>query len=314
MKMKVITFAVILAGVALASQERCVAQKANSSEVLPPAQTVVTALAKGSKSTPMLTQKDVEVQVDGKPAQVDGWVPLHGKNAPMQLVFLIDNSARSYFALQIPSLKKFILALPPTTQVAVAYMSNGMAQLAQPMTSDHALAAKSLRLTNGIPAVSGSPYFVLSSLAKNWPGHSPTKRRVVFMVTNGEDPYYTSIDLQDPYVAAAISDAQKAHLLVYSIYFRNTDTGGSNSIGTLYGQSYLLEVATQTGGQLYTEAMVSPVSFDPFLKKFRQSLENQYLLSVDVKASGLQQLKLKSKLPGVKLASASRIIVGNPPH
>jgi len=314
MKIKAPIFvsAVLLAGITWAGPGNAYAQAANRSEVAPAAHVVVTANAKGSKKAPMVTQDDVEVQINGKPAQIGGWLPLQGENAGMQLVILIDDSARSYFSLQIPSLKKFILALPPSTQVAVAYMDNGIAEMAQTMTPDHALAAKSLRLTNEIPAISGSPYFVLSSLAKHWPSVAPTNRRVVFMVTNGEDPYYTSSDLQDPYVAAAIADSQKAGLLVYSIYFRDKDTGGSNSISTLFGQSYLLEVANQTGGELYTEAMISPVSFDPFLKQFRQSLDSQYLLGVEASGSGLHRLKVQSKLHGVKFAAPSQIVVGSP--
>lgn len=259
---------------------------------------------------PKIQQNDLEVRLKGHPAKIFDWVPLQGPNAGMQLVILIDDSVRSYFALQIPSLKKFIMALPSSTEVAVGYMDNGQVQMAQKLTADHALAAKSLRLPNEIPGISGSPYFVLSDLAKHWPSKAKTPRRVVFMVTNGEDPYYASRDLQDPYVAAAIADSQKAGLLVYSIYFRDQGYGGSNSFGTLLGQSYLLEVADATGGELYTEEMSSPVSFDPFLKQFKMSLDHQYLLAVDANGSGLQRVQVKSKAPGIKLAAPSEVNVG----
>ena len=109
--------------------------------------------------------------------------------------------------------EEFILGLPASTEIAVAYMSNGRAVMAQKMTADHKLAADSLRLTNGIPGITGSPYFCLSDLAKHWPSQEKA-RRVVFMVTNGEDPYYRSRDMQVPYLAAAIRDSQKARLLV----------------------------------------------------------------------------------------------------
>lgn len=300
----------LLAGAGCLSILTANAQAPNRSEITPPAYTVITAKWKGSTRPPDVSASDLNVRVENKPAKVDGWVPLQGAHADMQLIFLIDDSARSKLALQIPSLKKFILSLPSTTDVGVAYMDNGSPQMAQQLTSDHALAAKSLRLTNGIPDISGSPYFVLSSLAKKWPSQTKTDRRVVFMVTNGEDPYYTSVDLQDPYVAAAIADSQRAHLLVYSIYFRNRGAGGSGDISTLYGQSYLLEVSTQTGGVSYTEELISPVSFDPFLKQFRQTLETQYLLTVDTNGSGLKRLQVKTKQAGVKLAVPSRIDLG----
>lgn len=309
--MKTAVFSVLLlTGICGTGASRANAQAPNRTEITPPAYTVITAKWKGSTKPPFISDSDLNVRVQNKPAKVDGWLPLQGENADTQLVFLIDDSARSKFALQIPSLKKFIMDLPSTTEVAVAYMGNGSARMSQTLTSDHALAAKSLRLTNGIPAISGSPYFVLSSLTKKWPSQQKTHRRVVFMVTNGEDPYYTTSDLQDPYVDSAIADSQRAHVLVYSIYFRNRGAGGSNDLSTLYGQSYLLRVSTETGGASYTEAMISPVSFDPFLKQFKQSLESQYLLTVDTNGSGLKRLQVKTNRPSVKLAVPSRIDLG----
>ena len=315
MTMHRVVCAVLFAGMCVATSP-AIAQESPVTELEAPptAQLVITAKAKGRvkgfRELPKIQQNDLEVRLKGHPAKIFDWVPLQGPNAAMQLVILIDDSVRSYFALQIPSLKKFIMALPSSTEVAVGYMDNGRVDFAQTMTADHALAAKSLRLPNEIPGISGSPYFALSDLAKHWPSKAATARRVVFMVSNGEDPYYRGSDLQDPYVAAAISDSQKAGLLVYAIYFRVQGYGGSNSIGALYGQSYLLEVAEATGGELYTEAMSSPVSFDPFLKQFKTSLDHQYLLAVDANGSGLQQVKVKSKVPGVKLAAPSEVNVG----
>ena len=89
-------------------------------------------------------------------------------------------------------------------------MANGRVVMAGPMTTDHARAVGCLRLTNGIPGITGSPYFCLSDLAKHWPSKEDSVRRVEFMVTNGEDPYNASRNMQDPYVAAAIQDSQKA--------------------------------------------------------------------------------------------------------
>lgn len=276
------------------------------------AQFILTALGKGSQTPPLLEQNNVTITVRNRPAEVTGWTPLRGDNASrLQLVFLFDESAPHYLALQFPSLRKFIQSLPPGAQVGVAYMSNGRAQMAGPLTSDHVQAANSLRMTNAIPGVSASPYFCLSDLAKHWPSKEPT-RRVVFMVSNGEDPYYMSRDMQDPYLAAAIGDAQRAGLLVYSIYFRDVGFRRAGGMGTLIGQSYLLKVAQETGGQTYLGAMTTPVSFDPFLDQFRQSLDNQYAVSVAVDGSGMQSLKVKLKLRDVKLAAPSKVVVGGP--
>jgi hypothetical protein len=272
------------------------------------AQVIVTVNADKPHSAPPLQQADIAVKVKGRSANVVSVSPINDATEPTQLVFMFDESARSYLALQIPDLKQFIMGLPASTEVAVAYMSNGRAVMAQTLTSDHKKAADSLRLTNGIPGITGSPYFCLSDLAKHWPSHEKA-RRVVFMVTNGEDPYYRSRDMQDPYLAAAIQDSQKAELLVYSIYFRNTFGGGSTSFSTLMGQSYLQRLANETGGQFYSMAMSSPVSFEPFLKQFKQSLERQYLLTFAAGNAGWQRVQVESKARGIKLTAPKAIYV-----
>ncbi len=276
------------------------------------AQVIVTVNADKPHPAAPLQQGDITVKVKGRPASVVSVTPIKDATEPTQLVFMFDESARSYLALQFPDLKKFIEALPASTSVAVAYMNNGRAVMAQKLTPDHKKAADSLRLTNGIPGITGSPYFCLSDLAKNWPSQEKA-RRVVFMVTNGEDPYYRSRDMQDPYVAAAIQDSQKARLLVSSIYFRNTFGGGSNSFSTLMGQSYLQYVANDTGGQFYSMAMSSPVSFEPFLNLFKQSLERQYLLTFAVGNTGLQRVQVQSRVNGIKLTAPKAIYIDKNP-
>lgn len=304
MNMSRVAGAVLLAGTFLASAS--LASPAMAQEATANARFVITSKARGSQPAPVLQEKETTVQLKNHPAEITGWTPLRGANDGLQLVLLFDESARSYLSLQIPSLRKFIEGLPPSAEVAVAYMQNGRALMAQTLTRDHALAAKSLRLTNGIPGITGSPYFCLSDLAKHWPSQAKT-RRVVFMVTNGEDPYYGGRDLQDPYVSAAIADSQRAGLLVYSIYFRNT--GRTGQLGTLFGQNYLSQVATGTGGDTYANLMSSPVSFDPYLKEFKLSLENQYMLTVAARGSGLQRLKVKSSARGVRITAPSAVNV-----
>lgn len=276
------------------------------------AQVIITVNANQSKSPAPLQQGEIAVKVKGRPSIIESATPIDDATEPTQLVFMFDESARSYLALQIPELKEFIMALPASTEVAVAYMNNGRAVMAQKLTADHKKAADSLRLTTGVLGISGSPYFALSDLAKHWPSQT-WARRVVFMVTNGEDPYYRSRSMQDPYLAAAIQDSQKARLLVYSIYFRNTFGGGPNSFSTVMGQSYLLHLADETGGQFYSLAMSSPVSFKPFLKQFKQSLERQYLVTFAIGNTGWQRVQVKSKASGIKLTAPKEIYVEKNP-
>jgi hypothetical protein len=298
--------AILAMGIVVAAPSRAAAQGEGNGSFT--GQMVMTA--QGNRQMPDLSQQDVSVAVDGQNSQISQWKPLRGPDAPLQLVFLIDESAPPSISLQFPMMKDFIRKLPPSTEVAVAYMLNGRAVLQKPLTTDHAAAAATLRLPNSIPGVTGSPYFSLSDLAKKWPSKAKT-RRVVFMLTNGEDPYYRTHDLQDPYVRSAITDCQKAGLLVYSLYFHDIGTGGFGTTATLFGQSYLLMVSNETGGVAYTEAMTTPVSVGPFLKQFQTSLDNQYMATITARRGGLQRVKVTSKTKSTKLRAPARVNFGS---
>lgn len=266
---------------------------------------VVTATAKSKKSDTLtdVPAQSIKVEVDRKPQQVIGWKPYRGNNSALQLVVLMDESSRSIVSLQLVELKKFLLSLPPNVQVAVGYMMNGQPNLLQNLTTDHQAVANSLRLPMGINSINGSPYFCISALARAWPGRDPAVRREVLMVTDGLDPYEPrTFDPNDPYVLAAMSDAQNAGIVVYSIYFRGVGRFSSNVWGVDVGQNYLTELCDATGGMVYTEGLIDPVSFQPFLKDLLVKLQNQYEVKfVTTPRKGLQYFKVETTLRDIKL-------------
>jgi hypothetical protein len=276
------------------------------------AQAVVTVLAKGGEAPP-LQQQNLKVWADGKESTITQWQALRGDRAGLEFVLLIDDSARSSIGLQLNDLAKFIQSLPPTTSVGVAYMQNGRAAFAQNLTVDHALAAKAIRITGGTPGSSASPYFCLSDLAKHWPSQDPNNRREVLMVTDGVDRYSPRYDPEDPYLQAAISDSQKAGLIVYSIYFRDTGRLDRSGYETNAGQSLLTQVAQGTGGNLYYQGLSNPVSFRPFLEDLSKRLENQYELGFTTPTKPKQelvQLKVKTDVGHVSINAPQRVPVG----
>ena len=159
--------------------------------------------------------------------------------------------------------------------------------MAQKMTADHKLAADSLRLTNGIPGITGSPYFCFVRPGEELAFQGKGPSRGLYGDKRRGSLLQVALICRIPISRPQFKTLKKLDLLVYSIYFRNTFGGGSNSFSTVMGQSYLLQLATETGGQFYSLAMSSPVSFQPFLKQFKQSLERQYLLTFAVGEYGL---------------------------
>jgi VWFA-related protein len=276
------------------------------------ARAVVTATTKSTEGVSTVTRQSISVYENRKLQEVTGWVPLRGQRAGLQLVVLLDDSSQGNLGLQLNDLRSFVTALPPTTQVAVGYMRNGTANLVQNFTTDHAQAAKSFRLPSGNAGINGSPYFCLSDLVKHWPGGEANVRREVIMVTDGVDRYSGGrFDPEDPYVRAAITDAQKAGVIVYSIYYRGAGRFDRSALVTDGGQNYLTQVSGDTGGKVYLEGFGNPVSFAPFLSDIQRKLQNQYELSfVSSAKPGLQALRVKTSQPNTSLQWPARIPVG----
>jgi hypothetical protein len=276
------------------------------------ARTVVTAVPKHAEDTTPLASQTVTVYENRKAQKITGWVPLRGERADLQLVILLDDSSRSSLGLQLKDLSDFVTSLPPTTQVAVGYMRNGVANMAQNFTTDHAQAAKAFRLPSGTPGSNGSPYFCLSSLVKSWPGSERAVRREVIMVTDGVDRYSGGrFDPENPYVRSATNDAIRAGVIVYSIYYRSAGAFDRNLGVTNGGQNYLTQVSGDTGGKVYLEGFGNPVSFSPFLSDIRHKLENQYELSFESTAKpGLQQLRVKTSQPNTSVLFPAQVLVG----
>ncbi|MGA6982488.1 MAG: hypothetical protein WBZ11_13110 [Candidatus Sulfotelmatobacter sp.] len=277
----------------------------------PPVHMVVTVEALHGSEVPEVGRRDVMVLEKRNRDQVTDWVPAQGDNAALELFILMDDSSNMSLGTQLDDLRKFIDSQPASTKIGVAYMQNGMAKMQQNLTADHALAAKALRLPAGLPGINGSPYFSLSDLVKRWP--ETAARREVLMVSDGIDRYYGQADLQDPYLNAAIDDAQRANIVVYAIYTPGAGHYGHDYWQSYWGQIYLSKLADETGGEgYYIGFQGPPVSFAPYLKQMDGSLSHQYLLTFiprPQKKSGLQSIKLTTEVSNAELVGPHKVYV-----
>lgn len=277
-----------------------------------PVKTIITVLPKHSEQAPPIQPHDLKIQVNGKSVQADNVTPLRGDRAGLELVVLIDSGARTSLGRQMGEIGSFVKSLPPSTQVAIAYMLNGRAVFQQPFTANKDLALRALHLPGGSAGSSASPYFCISDLAKNWPSRDTANRREVMAITDGIDPYEERFDPSDPYVNSATQDSIRAGVIVDALYWH--DMGIASRVGFLAtgGQSLLGLITTNTGGVLYYQGLGNPVSFTPFLNDLSKRLENQYELGFIVPGKnkpGIQSLKVKLEMPGVKLNAATRVAV-----
>jgi hypothetical protein len=272
---------------------------------------LVTVEARHGSNVPDVGREDVMVYEGRDRDQVTDWVPEQGDRAALELFILLDDGSGASLGTQLEELRHFIAAQPAATKIGVAYMQNGTAKVVQDLTSDHALAAKALRLPMGVGGINASPYFSLSDLIKRWP--ESTARREVLMVSDGIDHYYGGGDLDDPYLSSAIDDALRADIAVFAIYTPGVGHDSHSYWRTYWGQIYLSRVADETGGESYYIGFNGPpVSFHPFLDDLEHRLTHQYLLTFipkPQKKSGMQRVKVATEVSNAELVSAGKVYV-----
>jgi len=274
-----------------------------------PVHMVITAEARHGAQEPDLNREDVTVYLGRTRTQVADWAPLRGEHAGLELFLLLDDSSDVSLGSQLEDLRQFILLQPPTTLIGVGYMRDGGVDTVQNFTDDHVLAAKALRLPLGNIGAFASPYLSLSDLLKRWPESS--LRHEVLMITDGIDRF-GGVGPANPYVDTAIEQAQKAGVLVHSIFASGVGHFGRMQWPVYWGQNYLSEIGTETGGQAYFLGFETPVSFAPYLQDLSRRLNHQYLLTFLAKPEkkpGLQRVRVRTEVPNVELVAATKVFV-----
>jgi len=284
-----------------------VAQQAPSTGV--PVHIVVTVEPRHGSNIPVIHREDVMAYQGRDRAKVTDWIPLQGEHAGLQLFIMIDDAANTSLGSQLEDVRQFINAQPPSTAIGVAYMRNGIADILQNHTNDHEQAAKALRLPLGDTGASASPYFSVVDLIKRWP-ETPIRREIL-LVSDGIDRFGGS-GPSNPYVDSAIEEAQRAGVIIYSIYTPGVGHYGHSFWRMNWGQNYLSQISDETGGESYYLGFGAPVSFAPYLDDVTRRLTRQYLLTFLAKPerkAGFQQVKLRTEVPNAELVGADRVYV-----
>jgi len=267
---------------------------------------------KRGPEAPRIDISQVKVKFGDDDRRVTAWNPVlggsgHGPGTGVELAILIDDGLQSSFGRMLGDIQSFIQALPQDVAVMVGYMQNGRVVTEQGFTTEHDMAAKAIRLTQALPGASASPYFCLSDFVKKW--QPDGKAHIVLMITSGVDPYNGStspLNQSSPYVDAAKSDAQRAGVAVYSIYFTGAAMRGMQA--SFSGQNYLTDVAASTGGTAYYLGTGDPPSFSPFLKRFNDALYDTYRVEFEGGGKGLQRFHISAegaKVSGPMMVEAS---------
>ncbi|MGA9448083.1 MAG: hypothetical protein WBQ74_23385 [Candidatus Sulfotelmatobacter sp.] len=288
------------------------AQEASTATV--PVKMTVTANVASDKRMPEINQQDVFVKQGKERLRVTEWFPAQGDRAGLDLFILIDDASDARLGSHLEDLRTFINAQPSTTSVGVGYMRNATVQIVQDFTTDHAAAAKALRLPLGSAGAYGSPYLSVIDLMTRWPANQ--NRREVVMVTDGIDRarrgmFWRGLNV-NPDVDSASDVAMRTGTIIHTIYAPGVGRLYRNYWEATNGQLGIAKLSDVTGGESFFLGLQSPVSFAPYLDQLQKILDNQYLLSFSAKPdkkAGLQYVTLSTEVAGVEFAAADAIWV-----
>ena len=239
---------------------------------------------------------------------VTAWTSAQGDESALEFAILIDEV--STIGNQLDDLRKFVLSQPKATSVGLFYASNGNVQMVSPFSTDHDAVAKKVRLTFGDPGASTSIYLSLMDLISRW--KAGTARREVLIIGDGIDRFRG--DPSSPDVPLAIERAQKAGIMIHTLYAKGVGRASRNLFRSNYGQSNLSQITDATGGESFFQGLDTPISFAPFLTQLDMVLHNQYFLTFTTartakKKGELRGFRVNTEQHNVDISAAREIFV-----
>jgi hypothetical protein len=120
-----------------------------------------------------------------------------------------------------------------------------------------------------------------------------------------------------PDVDSTIENAQKAGVIIHTLFANGVGRVGRNSFRLNLGQGNLSKMADATGGEGFFQGFFTPVSFAPYLQQLDMVLKNQYWLRYATerskKAKGeLRSFRVRTEQHGVEISAPDKIFVPGP--
>ncbi|HZH33574.1 MAG TPA: VWA domain-containing protein [Pyrinomonadaceae bacterium] len=238
---------------------------------------------------------DFELEVDGKTEEIN---ELSRSETPVRLALLFDNSSSVAVAREFEkkAATRFLKrVLRPSKDQAALYSISTISRQEQKLTADTRLLVQAIE---GFPPPAGATALLDSIVqAANYLDEAATDgRRVIVIMTDGVDT------ISDTTLEQAIREAQMANCQIYVVKttdfenFRRTGRRGSNeNLRDLAAERRMIELATQTGGAVYSP--LDEKELDASFTRLAAELSEQYVLSYypnDARADGkFRQISLR---------------------
>ncbi|MGH9713663.1 MAG: hypothetical protein ACRD5M_10235 [Candidatus Acidiferrales bacterium] len=278
-----------------------------------PITTVVTVLGPKYTPPPAISKDDIAVYEGKEKKEITSWVPAQGNKAALELAIVIDDSDASELGIQFGDITNFIKSQPKSTGVAIFYARNGTVQAASQFNTDHDAVVKTLRLPYGRGAAYSSIFLSLMDLISRWPVTGA--RREILLLADGIDRFRG--DPFSPDVPATVERAQKAGVILHTLFTSGVGRFSGNFYRVSLGQSNLAQLADGTGGESFFQGTQTPISFVPYLQQLETVLKNQFWLTYSTertkKRNGeLRNFRIQSEQRDVEFSHASKVFVPGP--
>lgn len=278
-----------------------------------PVTTVVTVLGPKYTPPPAISKDDIAVYEGKQKKDINSWVPAQGDKAALELAIVIDDADSPDLGIQFTDITNFIKSQPKTSGVAIFYARNGTVQAASQFNTDHDAVAKALRMPFGRGAAYSSIYLSLTSLISRWPVTGA--RREILLLADGIDRFRG--DPFSPDVPATVEKAQKAGIIIHTLFASGVGRFSRNFYRVSLGQSNLAQIADGTGGESFFQGTQTPISFAPFLQQLDTVLKNQFFLTYATerskkKGGELRSFRVHTEQNNVEISHASRVFVPGP--
>jgi hypothetical protein len=132
------------------------------------------------------------------------------------------------------------------------------------------------------------------------------------MISSGIEALGGGYFPDNPYVNAGIESAQKAGIVVYTIYQPSVGHFGHSFWRTTWGQNFLSQLSDETGGEFYAIGYTSAVSYQPFLQQILDAIQHQYVLTFEARPenkSGLQSIRVTVLNKDASIAAPDKVFV-----
>ena len=237
----------------------------------------VSVLDVNGRSVSNLQEKDFELRIDGKLAEMG---EIFRSDAPIRLAMLFDNSSSVLIARDFEreaAIRFFRRVIRPEKDQAALFSVADYTRLEQPFTSDIDRLIQAIQL---FPEPKGATALLDGIVEAADYLKATAGRRVLVIVSDGEDTYSEQKNTLEAVVRLLHINNVQVYVVKtkdFENYKRTGERAGNANIHALTAERRMLEITAQTGGAVYSP--IDEREMKDAFDRISGELAQQYVIS-----------------------------------